>query len=173
MKEQKLLYRKAEVGDIPGLKALGLAAFGQFCSVLTEKDWKDFSAFLDDEANYWKLLEDATCFLCQCDELIVGMAFLIPSGHPTDLFDANWSYIRMVGVHPEYQGRGIAKRLTHLCLNVARRTNEEVVALHTSDFMDTARHIYEKAGFRSVKELKRYGRTYWVYIKKLKEEYGH
>ncbi len=34
-----------------------------------------------------------------------------------------------------------------------KTNNEGIIALHTSEFMNTARHIYEKMGFKAVKEL--------------------
>lgn len=92
------------------------------------------------------------------------MAFLVPNGRPTDLFDAAWSYIRMVGVDPGSTGNGIAKRLTTMCIDHAHRTGERYIALHTSEFMDAARHIYEGFGFKVVRSLTRYDKQYWIYL---------
>jgi GNAT superfamily N-acetyltransferase len=51
---------------------------------------------------------------------IIGMAYIIPNGNPWDIFKAEWSYIRMLGVNPEYQGQGIAKTLIKMCINQAK-----------------------------------------------------
>ena len=92
------------------------------------------------------------------------MAYVIPKGNPTDIFQEDWSYIRMVGVNPNYNGNGIGKRLTQLCIDHAKETGENVVALHTSEFMDAARHIYESMGFKQIRELEpRLGKRYWLY----------
>jgi ribosomal protein S18 acetylase RimI-like enzyme len=41
--------------------------------------------------------------------------------------------------------------------------------LHTSEYMNSARHIYEKIGFKSIKELApRYGNKYWLYLLDIK-----
>ena len=70
----------------------------------------------------------------------------------------------MVGVNPDFKGQGIAKTLTRMCLDFARENKEEVIALHTSEFMDAARHLYESFGFRQTKELEpRLGKRYWLY----------
>ncbi len=75
-----------------------------------------------------------------------------------------WSYIRMVGVHPHYAGRGIGKQLTQRCIDFAISSDEQVIALHTSEYMNAARHIYESLGFKQMKELEpRYGKRYWLY----------
>ena len=97
------------------------------------------------------------------------MAFIIPSENPWDIFKAEWSYIRMVGVNPKYQGQGIAKALTKMCIDHARQTNEKTIALHTSEFMDAARHIYESLGFKILQEIEpRLGKKYWLYTMDLK-----
>ena len=92
------------------------------------------------------------------------MAFLVPRGNPTEIFQGDWSYIRMVGVDPRFSGKGIGRQLTQHCIDFAKSTNEKTIALHTSEFMDAARHIYESLGFTPIKELPlRYGKRYWLY----------
>jgi ribosomal protein S18 acetylase RimI-like enzyme len=98
----------------------------------------------------------------------VGVAFFVPHGNPAGFFSAEWCYIRRVGVRPEYQGKGIAQQLTQLCIEHARNTGEKTIALHTSEFMDAARHIYERTGFRRQEEVKTlFGKKYWVYLLEL------
>jgi ribosomal protein S18 acetylase RimI-like enzyme len=92
------------------------------------------------------------------------MAHIIPNGNPSDIFKTEWSYIRMVGVNPKYQGQGIAKSLTKMCIDKAKQTKEKTIALHTSEFMDAARHIYESLGFKVLHEIApRLGKKYWLY----------
>jgi ribosomal protein S18 acetylase RimI-like enzyme len=70
----------------------------------------------------------------------------------------------MVGVNPSYAGRGIARQLTETCIKKAKELGEKTVALHTSEFMDAARHLYESIGFRVLKEIpERLGKKYWLY----------
>ena len=100
------------------------------------------------------------------------MAFLVPKGNPTIIFQADWSYIRMVGVNPNFACKGIGKRLTQMCIDFAKNSNEAVIALHTSEFMNAARHIYESLGFKRSRELdSRYGKRYWLY--KLENPFFH
>lgn len=78
--------------------------------------------------------------------------------------DRRWTYIRMVGVNPKYRGHGIAKDLTKMCIDFAKQNNEKTIALHTSEFMDAARHIYESIGFKVLEEtLPIFGKKYWLY----------
>jgi ribosomal protein S18 acetylase RimI-like enzyme len=70
----------------------------------------------------------------------------------------------LVTVLEKYEGMGIGQQLTERCIDFARTQGEQVIALHTAEFMDKARHIYEKIGFRIVKEIPpRYGKRYWLY----------
>ncbi|GAC1444158.1 MAG: hypothetical protein NVSMB63_13390 [Sediminibacterium sp.] len=92
------------------------------------------------------------------------MAYLVPGGNPTPIYQADWCNIRMVGVHPLYSGQGIAKKLIQLCIQHARQSNEKIITLHTSEIMDAARHIYESLGFTKLREIDPiYGMRYWLY----------
>jgi ribosomal protein S18 acetylase RimI-like enzyme len=115
-------------------------------------------------------MKTSTCFLCESNKEIIGMAFLVSKGHPTSIFKSEWSYLRMVGVKPKFGGHGIAKKLTQMCIDLAKETNEQYIALHTSEFMDAARHIYENFGFKQIRELDlQYGKRYWIYLMDLSE----
>jgi ribosomal protein S18 acetylase RimI-like enzyme len=157
-------YRIAGEDDVTGLLKLGVASYGQFRDLLDDEYWQKLKSFLNSEGVYSDLLAKSLCFVGVVDQQIVGMAFLILSGNPTDIFEAGWSYLRMVGVHPDFEGRGIGTRLMQLCIDHAKMKGEKSLALHTSEFMDSARHIYEKMGFVQIKELeRRLGKRYWLY----------
>ena len=157
-------YRIGTIEDKEKLQKLGLTSYGQFKEVLTEENWNKLNAFLTAENSYLDLLLKSKCFICETNSEIIGMAFLVPKGNPTDIFHRDWCYIRMVGVNPEYGGKGIGKKLTQICIDSAKETKEKIIALHTSEFMDVARHIYESIGFKQTKELEPlYGKKYWLY----------
>ena len=160
----ELHYREGTTDDIKHLLALGIIAYGRFKQVLTEENRNKMYANLSAEKTYADLIEKSNCFVCAANNEIVGMAYLMPSGNPTKIFEADWSYIRMVGVDPRFEGMGIAKKLTQLCIGCAIKNEEKIIALHTSEFMDAARHIYENAGFKKVKEIEPiFGKRYWLY----------
>ncbi|MFK7000949.1 GNAT family N-acetyltransferase [Flavobacterium oreochromis] len=159
-----LTYREGTKNDLEGLKALGILSYGQFKDDLSEKNWNKMDSILRLDENYLKLLDISTCFICLDGEQLVGMAYLVHNGNPTDIFQADWSYIRMVGVNPNYAGQGIGKKLTQMCIDLAKKTDEKIIALHTSEFMHAARHIYESLGFEIVKEIEPlFEKKYWLY----------
>jgi GNAT superfamily N-acetyltransferase len=106
--------------------------------------------------------------VCENANELVGMAFLIPNGNPTTIFEKEWCYIRLVGVHPKFEGKGIGRKLTQMCIDKAKETGEKTIALHTSEFQNAARHIYESLGFVKQKDLDLiYGKQYYLYTLKL------
>ena len=161
---EKLNYRQGSIHDVNQIKELSIVSYSQYSEILTPENWKSLNKFLNDDKALLDLITKAESFLCTDNNIIVGMAYLIPSGNPTDIYQENWCYIRMVGVHPNYTGNGIGRKLTMLCIEKAKEMGEKTIALHTSEFMDAARHIYESIGFKILKEIpRRLGKIYWLY----------
>jgi ribosomal protein S18 acetylase RimI-like enzyme len=159
-----LTYRLATHQDAEQLRTLGILAYGQFKDNLTPENWETMNVLLETGISYQELLDKSAAFVCQAQNSIIGMAYLIPNGNPTDIFQEDWCYIRMVGVNPAYGGNGIGKKLIQMCIEYAKEAQEKTIALHTSEFMDSARHIYEGLGFERIHEIApRFGKKYWIY----------
>ena len=164
-----LTYRKANLSDLEQLKSLGIESYTEFSKVLTRTNWDKMNSFLENDENLASLIKKSTVFVCEKDLSIIGMIYLVPSGNPTELFQENWSYIRFLGVNTKFRGSGIGKKLTDLCIGYAKETKQKFISLHTSEFMDSARAIYEKIGFEKTKEIEYLGKRYWIYLYELKE----
>ena len=54
---------------------------------------------------------------------------------------------RLLAVDPAARGRGIGRALFQACLERARAAGKRRMALHTTEWMTTARAMYERAGF--------------------------
>ena len=157
-------YREGNADDLAGLQKLALISYGQFQNTLAEENWSKLKAAITNANLFPNLLKTSKGFVCEHENEIIGMAFLVPKGNPTEIFQADWSYIRMVGVNPNFGGSGIGTQLTQMCIDFARSSDARVIALHTSEYMNAARHIYESFGFKQIKELEpRYGKRYWLY----------
>lgn len=139
-------------------------SFGQYAPLLTAENWEQLNKNLQNSGKLAEMVGKSEVFVCCDGNNIIGMALLVPSGNGDDIYDNAWCHLRMVGVLPGYSGRGIGRRLTELCIGRARQNGEATMALHTSEMMDAARHIYESIGFTVVKEiLPRFGKRYWLY----------
>ena len=159
-----LIYREGSIDDKESLKQLGILSYNQFSKILAPADWNTMDRFLNNDKMWDQLVNNSKIFVCEDNGKIIGMAYLVPGGNPTHIYPADWSYIRMVGVNSEYRGKGIAKRLTQMCVDYARQSKEKTVGLHTSELMDAARHVYESLGFTIHKEIDPiYGMKYWLY----------
>ncbi|QIP14554.1 GNAT family N-acetyltransferase [Spirosoma aureum] len=164
MVDHQLTYRTATASDIPNIARLTLKSYHDYKAVLTPINWARMEANLSNENLYADLLGKATTFVCEANCRLVGVIFLMPNGNPTSIFPADWSYIRLLGVDPDYRGLRIGRKLTELCIHHAKSTGEIGIALHTSEFMNAARSMYEELGFRQAKELPpMFDKRYWLY----------
>jgi GNAT superfamily N-acetyltransferase len=55
---------------------------------------------------------------------------------------------RLLAVDPAARGRGVGHALFQACLDRARAAGKRRMALHTTEWMATARAMYERAGFK-------------------------
>lgn len=164
-----LEYRRAVPADRDALIQLGLTSYGQYAPWLTSENLDKLKGNIANTATWDGILENAAGFVCCSGNNIVGMGFLVPSGNPWDMFEADWSYIRMVGVHPQWQGHGIARQLMVQAIAHARSTGETTIALHTSERMEAARSLYHSLGFSILRPIPdRLGWKYWLYTLDLK-----
>src|SRR4029077_14234122 len=154
-------YREAAVQDVKALQELALVSYGRLKPELSPENWTKMESILVSDQTFPLLVKNCFGFVCETDDRIIGMAFLVPSGNPTKIYSTDTSYIRMVGVHPEAGGKGIAQALTRLCMDKAIETGEKTISLHSAEVMYAARHIYEKLGFKKIRLLdEHYGLKY-------------
>ncbi len=159
-----MVFREGSAREKDSLQQLGIISYNQFSKILSPADWATMDRFLHNEKMWDQLVSRSKIFVCEQGNRLAGMAYLVPSGNPTRIYPADWSYVRMVGVDPAWRGNGIAKRLTQSCVDYARQSGEKTVGLHTSEKMNDAIHIYESIGFKLYKEIDPiYGMRYFVY----------
>ena len=160
-----LQFRTGTNSDIPQLQELAIKSWGEYEKVLLPDDWIKLFNNISNPSTYSELLEIAHCEVCTNEEnTIVGMAFLVPSGNATEIYEASWCQLRFVSVDPSYNGQEIAKPITQKSISLGKHQNEQIMALHTSEMMDKARHIYESLGFTILKEIPpRFNKKYWLY----------
>ena len=158
-------FRSGTPTDAQAIERLILGTWQQFEKDLTPENWNQLSTILTRENTYASLLKEATSFVCENEKGdIIGVGFLVSRGNPTDIYTTEQCYIRMVTVSDAYKGLKIGQKITEYCIEYAKQSGEQKIALHTSEMMFKARHIYEKLGFKILREIEpRFGKRYWLY----------
>jgi len=87
------------------------------------------------------------CWMAEIDGQIVGHIFLVK--HPSQ---SDTAKLRLLFVDPSARGRGLGDALVKECLRFARTAGYKKVVLWTQSMLSAAHRIYERAGFRLVKE---------------------
>lgn len=151
--DDELLIREAAPEELDDIEALVKAAYLEFRPLFPEKVWE---AWMDNISQTVRATA-GLLLVALVDGAIQGAVKFYPDASRSGM--GHWppgsAAIRILAVSPAARGQGYGTRLARECLRLARERQIPTIFLCTGEFMHTARHIYEKLGFRRVPEFDR------------------
>jgi ribosomal protein S18 acetylase RimI-like enzyme len=119
-------------------------------------EWPGYAAYVERIADIAARAQVATVLVAVVDGVVAGSATLElterirPSS--SEPLSPDEAHLRMVGVSPEYRGRGIARRLVNACIEIARGAGKQRITLDTAPVMVAAHRLYASMGFTPTPE---------------------
>ena len=142
----QLTVRDARPEELDEVAAVILDSYRQYQKVMPPDSWEWYAANMVDVRSRLPISE---LIVAEFDGRIVGTVTFYPDGHRSGegTWPEGWAGIRLVGVHPDVRGHGIAKALMQECLDRCRARGVVTLGLHTTEHMRVAKDMYERMGF--------------------------
>lgn len=101
-------------------------------------------------------------FVVENGEEIIGGAGIAP----LDNYEGNVCELQKMYFMPEARGKGLGSKMMAKCLNFAKEVGFDQCYLETMPYMDDARKLYRKVGFKSIEkpmgDTGHYSCTVWM-----------
>jgi len=150
-----LIVRDARAEESTTIADITRAAYAEYATIMAPEAWPELS-----EAVETGLVSTAPSerIVAELDGRVVGSATMFAAnvdayGHVENVSQLTWPEVRLVAVHPDARGNGIARALMDEFVWRARAAGEQAIGIHTSRSMRAAVALYTSMGFVRVPEL--------------------
>jgi GNAT superfamily N-acetyltransferase len=150
-RKNALLVRSAVPADHAAIRAVVIAAYGQYADVLPPDI---FSAYLADLLDLEMHASHGPLFVAEADGRVCGYAAFYPDASVQGVgWPTGWASGRALAVDPAARGHGVARALMATGERLTQDGGSPVLAFHTHSYMTTAIALYERSGYRRAPEF--------------------
>lgn len=148
-----VLIREGTPEEQDEIETLVKTAYREFQPIFPADRWE---AWMD---NIWETVHSGqgVAIVVESQGKLQGVVKFYP--HAGQAGMGQWpkeaASMRILAVHPDSRGKGYGILLVRECLRRARALKIHQIYLYTGTFMQAARHIYEKLGFKRALEFDR------------------
>lgn len=150
---KEMLIREAALSELAEIETLIKTAYREFKPLMPPAVWQHWMGNITETLR----APGGIVLVAERDGRLEGAVSFYPDAAQAHQgkWPAGAAAIRLLAVLPASRGRGYGVRLTEACLRRARELKVGTIFLYTGTFMDAARHIYEKLGFKRAPEFDR------------------
>jgi ribosomal protein S18 acetylase RimI-like enzyme len=147
----KINVRDARPEELDSIAVLLKDAYQQYRDFLPPAVWQDYLENIMDLRSRW---EEAQLIVAELSGQLAGAVTLyLTTDHSEGSWPDGWAGVRLLGVDPEYRGRGIGQALMDECVRRCKKLGIKTIGLHTTELMDVAKKMYEKMGFTRIPDF--------------------
>jgi ribosomal protein S18 acetylase RimI-like enzyme len=144
LEDGQVIVRPASLKDLDDTAALIGTAFTEFRSLVPDDL---FERFIQESMAIDLSLTDRAVFVAELGGRLVGTVTFYHDASLTGLsLPREWASFRTLAVHPSARRLGIANKLVSQCIALASHRSP-MLAIHTAEFMTSARRLYTRLGF--------------------------
>jgi ribosomal protein S18 acetylase RimI-like enzyme len=146
-----LIIRDAHAGELDEVARLIVDSYRQYQQYLPPPRWQ---WYVEDMMNVRGRLDQSELIVAEEEGHLAGAVTLFLKGSKSALegWPQGWASIRLLAVHPAFRSRGVGQALMDECVRRCRRLGVLTIGLHTTEYMEVARRMYERMGFKRAPE---------------------
>ena len=147
-----LTIRDAKEEELPFIREQRVKAYEDHLAKIPQGHWQELKKAILCEAD---MEAGVDLIVAEYNGEVIGSVALFPAkidAYDGKMEEVEYPEIRMLAVSPEARGKGAAKRLINECKTRAKAKGYQSIGLHTGEFMNEARNLYENLGFERVPE---------------------
>ncbi len=164
-----MIFSCARQNDLPELVSLFQAATRQ----MDTQGIFQWDELYPDEGILSEDVARGNMTICTIEERI-AVAFMLDFCEDSDYESADWRYcerdivvLHRLCVHPDFQGRGVARQAMDYLENEVRTRGIRTIRLDAFSQNPTALHLYESRGYQKAGEISYRKGLFYLYEKKL------